>query len=129
MTKTPAAEWRENGEPDPHASRYTCEREDLTLGRYSDDSLANGAFMNYDQKLDIARAMAQDPTYHSPIAWMTAVKDRIRWLSRREVLLRKYMRHVMQGEGSTLLHRTSDVVFTPDEQEMLAKLAKEVGDQ
>lgn len=80
---TPASRWRQEGEEDPHAGRYDCERTDLAMGHLSDDELANGAFLNYDGVLDIARIMAKDPDYHSPIAWMTAVKDRIRWLSRR----------------------------------------------
>jgi hypothetical protein len=79
---TPAAQWREKGESDPHEGHYDCERARLTLGKYSDDELANGAFMNYDRPLDIARTLAGDPDYHSAICWMTAVKDRIRWLSR-----------------------------------------------
>lgn len=80
---TPSALWRNAGEADPHGDRYNCERAALALGHLSDDELANGAFMNYDGVLDIARIMAKDPDYHSPIAWMTAVKDRIRWLSRQ----------------------------------------------
>jgi hypothetical protein len=79
---TPAAEWREKGEPDPHAGHYDGPREKLTLGHMSDDALANGAFMNYDQPLNIAKVLAGDKDYFSPIAWMTGVKDRIRWLSR-----------------------------------------------
>lgn len=79
---TPAAEWRENGEPDPHAGHYEGPREKLTLGHMSDDALANGAFMNYNLPLDIARTLAEDKDYFAPICWMTAVKDRIRWLSR-----------------------------------------------
>ncbi|WP_110949197.1 hypothetical protein [Pseudomonas bohemica] len=80
---TPAATWRVNGEKDPHAGRYDGERSQLALGKYTDDELANGAFMNYDAPFDVAKVMAQDPDYHPPIVWMTAVKDRIRWLSRK----------------------------------------------
>ncbi len=78
---TPAAQWRAAGEVDPHAGRYDCERAELTMGHLSDDELANGAFMNYDAPLDIQGIIAG--THSSPIAWMTAVKDRIRWLSRK----------------------------------------------
>ncbi|WP_374495362.1 hypothetical protein [Zoogloea sp.] len=77
---TPAAEWRQAGEPDPHAGRYDCERAKLTMGHLTDDELANGAFMNYDQPLNVQGILSG--THVSPIAWMTAVKDRIRWLSR-----------------------------------------------
>ena len=77
---TPAAAWRQAGEPDPHAGHYDCERAKLAMGHLTDDELANGAFMNYDQPLNVQGILAG--THASPIAWMTAVKDRIRWLSR-----------------------------------------------
>jgi hypothetical protein len=79
---TPAAQWREKGEADPHAGHYDGERAELMLGNLTDDELANGVFMNADQKLDIARVLARDPDYHPPIVWLTAAKERIRWLSR-----------------------------------------------
>ncbi|MNX74672.1 hypothetical protein D3C86_1061180 [compost metagenome] len=77
---TPSAAWRAAGEPDPHAGHYDGERAALCMGTLTDDELANGAFMNYDMPLNLQGIMAG--THHSPIAWMTAVKDRIRWLSR-----------------------------------------------
>lgn len=79
---TPAAEWRKKGEIDPHAGQYDGERAALALGHLTDDSLANGIFMNYDKPFDIHATIARTPGYHPPIAWMTAGKDRIRWLSR-----------------------------------------------
>ena len=83
-------------EPDPHGTRYHCERAALALGHLSDDELANGAFMNYDQKLDIARALVNEPGYHPPIVWMTAVKDRIRWLSRQLAAARASQSHELE---------------------------------
>lgn len=77
---TPGAAWRQAGEPDPHAGHYDCERAKLTMGHLTDDELANGAFMNFDQPLNVRGIL--NGTHASPIAWMTAVKDRIRWLSR-----------------------------------------------
>lgn len=77
---TPAATWRLKGEPDPHGTHYDCERAALTLGKYTDDELANAAFMNYDRRPPLQDII--DGKAHSPIAYMTAVKDRIRWLSR-----------------------------------------------
>lgn len=63
--QTPAAHWREKGEPDPHGNRFNCERHELTKGDLTDDELANEVFLrNYD------------------IATLQAGKDRIRWLSR-----------------------------------------------
>lgn len=43
MEYTPASEWSERGEADPHAGHYDCERHQLTMGRFTDDELANGA--------------------------------------------------------------------------------------
>lgn len=80
---TPAAAWRVSGEPDPHGSVYDCERAKLCMGKLTDDELANGAFMNYDVRPDVRDIIAGKA--FSPIAWMTAVKERIRWLSRRLV--------------------------------------------
>jgi len=68
---------------DPHGTRYDCERAALALGDMSDDELANGAFLNYDQRLSVADMLSPKPGQHMPIVWMTAVKDRIRWLSRK----------------------------------------------
>lgn len=87
MKHTPAAEWRDKGEPDPHEGHYDCERHQLSCGQLSDDRLANAAFLGYDQPLNLEKVIAGDKDYFSPIALMTAVKDRIRWLSRRTVKL------------------------------------------
>lgn len=66
MTKvTPAAHWREIGEPDPHGVRYNCERTQLAGGHMTDDEVANAVYL--------------DPNINN----LTIAKDRIRWLSRR----------------------------------------------
>lgn len=78
---TPAAQWRESGEPDPHAGKYDGERAALCMGNLTDDELANAAFLNYDHRPSPQEMI--DGTAHSPIAYMTAVKERIRWLSRK----------------------------------------------
>lgn len=78
--KTPAALWRESGEADPHESNYDCERAALALGSYTDDELANEVFMKYDVNPPIERLL--DGTALRPIVYVTAAKDRIRWLSR-----------------------------------------------
>lgn len=62
---TPAARWRENGEPDPHGDMYNQERSRLCMGHATDDELANEVYLK--------------PT----IGNLTAAKERIRWLSRR----------------------------------------------
>lgn len=67
----PAAEWRVKGEPDPHAGQYDCERAALTKGELTDDMLANGLYL-YDHRGGL-----------ESIVWLTAAKERIRWLSRK----------------------------------------------
>lgn len=80
---TPSSRWQVACEPDPHAPHYDGERASLCLGDLTDDELANAAFMNYDvvpPLQDVISGKAK-----MPIIYMTAVKDRIRWLSRRLV--------------------------------------------
>jgi|GEM_PF-827209 hypothetical protein len=63
--QTPAARWREAGEPDPHDGKYEGERASLCKGDMTDDELANEVYL--------------DPN----IGNLTAAKERIRWLSRK----------------------------------------------
>lgn len=65
MSNTPAAHWREKGEPDPFGTRYDCKRNELTKGELTDDEIANGVFLN------------------PYIGNLQAAKERIRWLSRQ----------------------------------------------
>lgn len=83
--ETPAAEWRVLGESDPHAGHYDGERAQLMMGSLSDDTLANEAFLYYDRVPDISQVIAGKAVM--PIAYMTAVKERIRWLSRKVIAL------------------------------------------
>lgn len=62
---TPDARWRAEGKPDPHGTRYDCERRALAGGDMTDDEVANAVFL--------------DPG----IGNLTIAKDRIRWLSRK----------------------------------------------
>ena len=78
---TLGATWRAKGEADPHGARYNCERAALTLGTLTDDELANGAFLAYDRQPSVEELLSGKG--FTPIVWMTAVKDRIRWLSRK----------------------------------------------
>jgi hypothetical protein len=67
---TPGAKWRAEGSPDPHGARFDCERADLCMGDLTDDELANALFVcDHRRSLD-------------SIGYLTAAKDRIRWLSR-----------------------------------------------
>lgn len=67
---TPAARWRANGEANPHQGQYDCERAQLAHGKLTDDELANAVFM------------CDHRTSFESIGWLTAAKERIRWLSR-----------------------------------------------
>ncbi|MDN7658483.1 hypothetical protein [Burkholderia cenocepacia] len=77
---TPSAKWRVDGEPDPHGTRYDCERAALTLGTLTDDELANAVFMHGNERPPIQDVIAG--TAFMPIVYLTAAKERIRWLSR-----------------------------------------------
>ncbi|MDH4581434.1 hypothetical protein E8F20_06030 [Pseudomonas sp. BN415] len=68
---TPSATWRAKNQPDPHGDRYNCERAALCMGSLTDDQLANAVFM------------CDHRTSLESIAYLTAAKDRIRWLSRK----------------------------------------------
>ena len=78
---TPAADWREAGEADPHPWYEGKQREDLGLGTLTDDQLANAVFLYADQQPSMQEIIAG--TAMMPIVYTTAAKDRIRWLSRR----------------------------------------------
>lgn len=68
---TPAAHWREKGEPDPHGTSYACERANLPMGNLTDDELANAVYL------------CDHRTSFQSLSYLTAAKDRIRWLSRK----------------------------------------------
>lgn len=79
---TPAAEWRERGEPDPHDhDMYKGERSMLCLGNLTDDALANAVFMHYNDFPSPLALMSGEAKM--PIVYVTAAKERIRWLSRK----------------------------------------------
>ncbi|MHC8321189.1 hypothetical protein ACYZT4_10890 [Pseudomonas sp. GB2N2] len=82
IQKTPAAKWRQEGQVDPHGEHYNCQRAALTLGELTDDELANGVFLHGNEPLNINALLRKTPGYHSAVVWLTAGKDRIRWLSR-----------------------------------------------
>ena len=76
VTGTLSHRWTE----DPHAGQYDGERADLALGDFTDDELANAVFMHGNEMPDIGAVLAgkaKMPVY------LTAAKERIRWLSRR----------------------------------------------
>lgn len=68
---TPSSMWSVKGEVDPHAGKYDGPRQRLAYGNYTDDELANAVFLcDHRQSL-------------SSIGFLTAAKERIRWLSRK----------------------------------------------
>lgn len=79
---TVAAAWREAGEVDPHGDYYDCERAKLCMGHLTDDELASGVYLNGDKQLTPQRLIAGET---SSMVWLTAAKERIRWLSRNLV--------------------------------------------
>ena len=79
----PSSRWAADEKPDPHGTQYDCERAALVMGGLTDDELANGVFMHGNEPLNIEALMRGDKDYHPAIAWLTAAKDRIRWLSRK----------------------------------------------
>lgn len=76
---TPGARWAATGEPDPHGTRYDCERSELAMGNLSDDELANAVFIHGDRNLTFAQMTSGELPGS---AYLAAAKDRIRWLSR-----------------------------------------------
>lgn len=78
--RTPAAQWRENGEPDPHGTHYDGERAQLAMGHMTDDEFANELFLNGDVQPSVQQLI--EGSALRPIVWLTAAKERIRWLSR-----------------------------------------------
>lgn len=86
QTMTPAAKWRIEGQPDPHPHLLDKEREDLVMGDMTDDELANAVFMHGNTPMTPAIAqLIIEGKAHSSHVYLTAAKDRIRWLSRKLV--------------------------------------------
>lgn len=78
---TPAAKWRVEGQPDPHEGKYGGKRSELSLGDMTDDELANAVFMFGDVRPKVEDLIAG--TAKPSIVYLTAGKERIRWLSRQ----------------------------------------------
>ena len=63
---------------DPHT--VDRDRAKLPLGHLTDDELANAAFLHYDQSPPIEHVLTG--VAKMPTVYMTAIKERVRWLSR-----------------------------------------------
>lgn len=79
LAGTPSSRWAADGQPDPHAGQYDCERAALMMGDMTDDELANAVFLHGNEQPTVAQLVAGALP---PIAYLTAAKERIRWLSR-----------------------------------------------
>jgi hypothetical protein len=70
MTKnTPFAKWRDDGETDPHGEHYSKGVESLAHGNYPSEFIAHALTVNVSDIFFIT--------------WLTAGKERLRWLSRK----------------------------------------------
>jgi hypothetical protein len=86
---TPSSNWSKNGEKDCHPDLIDKERGSLMLGNHTDDELANAVFM-YGDRSDHEKTRSLLAGEISSIAYLTAGKERIRWLSRHlELALKK----------------------------------------
>ncbi|HFI1943569.1 TPA: hypothetical protein ACGPN1_000401 [Yersinia enterocolitica] len=95
VKSTPAANWRQEGKTDPHNTRYECQRVDLTMGQLTDDEIANAVFL------------CDHRTSFDSIVYLTAAKDRIRWLSRSNEALIAQL-EAAQKERDELKMKLSD---------------------
>lgn len=78
---TPANRRGDTGDIDHFAHYLDRERADLPLGDYTDDELANAIFIHYDIVPKVEDMLSGKAKM--PIVYMTAGKERIRWLSRK----------------------------------------------
>lgn len=86
---TPSSRWKKMGESDPHGTMYLeIERAKLTKGDLTDDELANAVFL-YDHRSGL-----------QSIAYLTAAKERIRWLSRQLEAARTRIKELEPGKVS-----------------------------
>lgn len=78
---TPSSRRMRAGDPDPHDQRYDIERAQLPMGDCSDDEIANGVYMYGNSTPSMNDILLKKAKM--PIVYLTAAKERIRWLSRR----------------------------------------------
>ncbi|GEM_PF-7022045 len=100
--QTPGARWTADGQADPHGRQYECERAALTLGHYTDDELANAVFLHGNEQPSMA-ALAAGKALPG-IAYLTAAKERIRWLSRHLAAALAVRQPVGQEPRAWLIH-------------------------
>ncbi len=89
---TPNAQWIEENGVDPFNGGYNCERSELPMGHMSDYEFANELFIHGDDQPSIGELLAG--TKKRPIVWLTAGKERIRWLSWQNHLLEQEVKRL-----------------------------------
>lgn len=78
---TPSSRRIASGEIDEFAKRYNVERSELAMGDYTDDELANAVYLHGNSTPSVESMLSGEGM--PPIVYLTAAKDRIRWLSRK----------------------------------------------
>jgi len=113
---TPGGRWMLDGTEDWHKGKYDFhDRSQLAMGYLSDDELANGAFMNYDVRPRVEDLIAG--TAFTGLVWLTATKERIRWLSRR---LQDYERPMDERSADELRALVAEATTELQRREMLS---------
>ena len=87
LDDTPGAHWRAEGKKDPHDDKYLCARNELCMGNLTDDELANEMFL-YDHRTGL-----------ESMPYLTAAKERIRWLSRKLAAAEQQLREATDRSG------------------------------
>lgn len=72
---------RRSLDEDPFAALSNKQRSELPMGNLTDDELANGVYLHGDREPNIQDVISGKA--YRPIVWLTAAKERMRWLSRR----------------------------------------------
>lgn len=147
QTGTPSSRWVADGQPDPHGDRYARERAVLALGHLTDDELANAVYLHGNEQPSMADLVAGKAL--SGIVYLTAAKERIRWLSRalaasraeaeglkrdaeRYRMLRAHADHTDEyriGPGGTMLvgYAEGEDIFNGEQLDMACDAAMENG--
>ena len=104
---TPSANWSAEGQPDPHGRRYACERAALALGHLTDDELANAVYLHGNEQPSMADLVAGKAL--SGIVYLTAAKERIRWLSRAlSAATAQQPAELAEQQGQVIVHALAD---------------------
>ena len=78
---TPSSRWLVDGKEDPHPKLINEERGSLMLGNFTDEELANAIYMHGNPN-DAEKQRRLLKGEIMDLAYLTAAKERIRWLSR-----------------------------------------------